>query len=62
MSANKICQLAEQKIKMQIKWGKWGKWGKQENVANRKSGYSIDKRIIYFLLFGSATKQTPVKP
>lgn len=59
MSANKICQLAEQKIKMQIKWRKWGK---QENVANRKSGYSIDKRIIYFLLFGSATKQTPVKP
>lgn len=59
MSANKICQLAEQKIKMQIKWGKWGK---QENVANRKRGYSIDKRIIYFLLFGSATKQTPVKP
>lgn len=56
MSANKICQLAEQKIKMQIKWGK------QENVANKKSGYSIDKRIIYFLLFGSATKQTPVKP
>lgn len=41
---------------------KMGKTGKQENVANRKSGYSIDKRIIYFLLFGSATKQTPVKP
>lgn len=39
-----------------------GKTGKRENVANRKSGYSIDKRIIYFLFFGSATKQTPVKP
>lgn len=59
MSANKICQLPEQKMKMQIKSGKMGK---QENVVNRKSGYSIDKRIIYFLLFGSATKQTPVKP
>lgn len=58
MSANKICQLPEQTMKMQMKM----KTGKRENVANRKSGYSIDKRIIYFLFFGSATKQTPVKP